>query len=311
MGRRCPVCAQLRGVAVSSLHDAPRQPFAADIFEPSSTSWSLFVPPAHVASSRPRRQYFFPAQHILSWPSFKEPGAWLLYARRNFARTALLKAFKSRIIDPPKTAAVLSSCSSTYILIPKQRAPRSQKRAGVETTLRTAWIERPIFSWFCLDDSSAGRRSKQVPDAAVVRDVLSWSLLTIFDIYLVSFSSCLHRERSALESTIPNKSRRRRLHTTHSVRKDAGSSAKPCLSKGDTLLIPGGSTISSRGQTSFWAIAIKGCFVLDNSCKQPKWRHFVDADIHNHILFYVCNGRYFGVQKEKTGIGEQSCLLQP
>ena len=32
---------------------------------------------------------------------------------------------------------------------------------------------------------------------------------------------------------------------------------------------------------------------------------------YSRILFYVCNGRRFGVQNAKTGIGEQSCLLEP
>ena len=35
------------------------------------------------------------------------------------------------------------------------------------------------------------------------------------------------------------------------------------------------------------------------------------TEIFDRLLFYVCNSLYFGVQKEKTGIGEQSCLPQP
>ena len=31
----------------------------------------------------------------------------------------------------------------------------------------------------------------------------------------------------------------------------------------------------------------------------------------DRILFYVCNSRYFGVKKQKTGTEEQSCLPQP
>ena len=31
----------------------------------------------------------------------------------------------------------------------------------------------------------------------------------------------------------------------------------------------------------------------------------------NRILFYFCNRQYFGIQKEKTGIGEQSYIVQP
>ena len=48
-------------------------------------------------------------------------------------------------------------------------------------------------------------------------------------------------------------------YTPHSVRKHTKSSAKPCLSMGDTFA-PGGSAISSRGQASFGAIAVNGCF---------------------------------------------------
>ena len=31
----------------------------------------------------------------------------------------------------------------------------------------------------------------------------------------------------------------------------------------------------------------------------------------NRILFYACNGRDLGYKKQKTGIGEESCLPQP
>ena len=40
----------------------------------------------------------------------------------------------------------------------------------------------------------------------------------------------------------------------------------PCLSIGNAF-VPSGSAISSRGRTSFCAIAVKGYFALDNSCK--------------------------------------------
>ena len=111
----------------------------------------------------------FLAQHFQSRPSFKEPANLLLYVRRKILTgTTHLQ----------KTLQLVASRSHTHNLPAKQRAPRSQKRAGAETTLRTAWIERPIFSRFCLDDPSAGRGSNQVPEAAVVRDVWSRSLLT-------------------------------------------------------------------------------------------------------------------------------------
>ena len=37
-------------------------------------------------------------------------------------------------------------------------------------TLKIAWVGRPILYWFCLDNPQTGDGSKQVPDAAVVRD---------------------------------------------------------------------------------------------------------------------------------------------
>ena len=149
-GRRqihsAPVHAQLRGVAVSSLHDAPRQPFAPNFRSPRAAIDGMTSVCPSSSRSRSRR-------HGVSGTTFSKPALFqrasrltAIYTRRNFARTALLKAFGSQIIDPPKTAAVSSSCSSTHNLTTKQRAPRSQKRAGAETTLRTAWIERPIFS---------------------------------------------------------------------------------------------------------------------------------------------------------------------
>ena len=48
--------------------------------------------------------------------------------------------------------------------------------------------------------------------------------------------------------------------------------------------IPGGSAISSRGQTSFFAMAVKEYFAFEKSCKWPKQRHFVDADIRPHFI---------------------------
>ena len=75
------------------------------------------------------------------------------------------------VMQPPKHAAVSSSPNVNPPT--KQRASRSQKRAGAETILRTAWIEYPIFPQFCLDDPSAGGGSRQVilpEETAVVRD---------------------------------------------------------------------------------------------------------------------------------------------
>ena len=51
--------------------------------------------------------------------------------------------------------------------------------------------------------------------------------------------------------------------------------------------VPDASTIFARGQTSFLAIAIKGPLALDNSCKWPKWRYFIDADIQPHYILFL------------------------
>ena len=70
------------GLPSSSLPSAPhsiafpnnRSSLTSYHLEPPSTARPPFFPPAHVASSRPPQQDFFSAQHILSWPRFKEPG---------------------------------------------------------------------------------------------------------------------------------------------------------------------------------------------------------------------------------------------
>ena len=49
------------------------------------------------------------------------------------------------------------------------------------------------------------------------------------------------------------------------------------MSMGSTAIL-GGSAISSRGQTSFFAMAVVKCFAFDKGCKWPKQRHFIDAE---------------------------------
>ena len=85
----------------SLLHDAPRQPFAFN-FQSSRvamTAWPLFLPPVHVASSRPQRQDFFPAQCILGWPCFKKAANLL---RKNAAAHHLAAPVR---ITSPRTNA--------------------------------------------------------------------------------------------------------------------------------------------------------------------------------------------------------------
>ena len=101
----------------SSLHDSPRQPFAPNFQSPrvAMTASPLFLPPVHVASSRPRRQDFFPG--TASKPAFFS---------------------KSERIFSEKMLQLVTSCPSPYNLATNQRAPRSQKWAGAEVTLQTA-----------------------------------------------------------------------------------------------------------------------------------------------------------------------------
>ena len=125
--------------------------------EPPSTVWPPFVTP--VASSRPRRH-----------DGFKR--AVSEKKRKRFVSISCKFLYlESSILQ--KTLQLVTSRPHTHNLTTKQRAPRSQKRAGAETTLRTAWIERPVLSGFGLNDPPAGGDSKQVPEAAVVRDGLN------------------------------------------------------------------------------------------------------------------------------------------
>ena len=81
--------------------------------------------------------------------------------------------------------------------------------------------------------------------------------------------------------------------TPHRAGKDTKSSGSPGLSTANTF-IPYGLAISSCGMTSISAVAATA---FDKSCKWPKQRHFIEADIQPHF----CNRQYFGVQKEKNG----------
>ena len=67
-----------------------------------------------------------------------------------------------------KLLQLITGCSSTYNLTTNQRAPRSQKWAGAEVTLRIAWIKSPILPGVRLTDPPTVGSSKQFPEAAVV-----------------------------------------------------------------------------------------------------------------------------------------------
>ena len=147
----------LRRVAIklatkrSSLHSIPQQPIAPHFRSPRAaidglTSVRLSCSLGPLATAR-----LFLAQHQ-SRSCFKEPA--------NLLR---------------KTLQLVTSRSHTHNLTAKQRAPSSQKRAGAETTLRTAWIERSVLSVFCLINSPAGGGSKQFPETVVVPGGWNWS----------------------------------------------------------------------------------------------------------------------------------------
>ena len=93
--------------------------------------------------------------------------------------------------------------------------------------------------------------------------------------------------------------------TPHSVRKHIKPLAKPCLSMGSTA-VPGGSAISSRGQISVLAVAIKEFLPLTKAANGPNSAISLTTQTFDRILFYVCNSRCFEVQKQNTGI--EKCL---
>ena len=67
--------------------------------------------------------------------------------------------------------------------------------------------------------------------------------------------------------------------------------------------IPGGSAISSRGQTSFFAMAVKEYFAFEKRCKWPKQRHFIDADIRPHFIVSLQQSVFWGTKGKKRGSG--------
>ena len=91
--------------------------------------------------------------------------------------------------------------------------------------------------------------------------------------------------------------------TPHRAGKNTKSSGNPGLSTANTF-IPCESAISSCGPTSISAIATTA---FDKSCKWPKKRHFIEADIQQP---HICSN-ILEYKKQKTRIGEQSCIVQP
>ena len=126
-----------------------RSPLTSYNLEPPSTAWPPSVPSAPIASSRPRQHALILARHSQSRPTCKEPAIDRYTCGVKISPLPLLKVFESRIIDPQKMLQIVISRSNMHNLITKQRAPRSQKRTGAETTLRTAWVEHPVLPGFC------------------------------------------------------------------------------------------------------------------------------------------------------------------
>ena len=55
--------------------------------------------------------------------------------------------------------------------------------------------------------------------------------------------------------------------------------------------------------TPFRAANVKGDTDLGNSCKLPKRRHFVDADIQPHLILFLKPSIVWGTQSKKRGSG--------
>ena len=101
--------------------------------------------------------------------------------------------------------------------------------------------------------------------------------------------------------------------TPHSVRKDTKPSSKPYMSMGSTA-IPDGSAMVCRlvGKPPLSPWLSKNVLPLTKAGKDPNSVISLTA-IFDRILLYdmivtVCVLEY---KKQKTGIGEQSCLPQP
>ena len=76
----------------------------------------------------------------------------------------------------------------------------------------------------------------------------------------------------------------------------------PWLSTVNTF-IPCGLAISSRGRT-FLCATTTTVEDLDSSCKWPKSRHFIDADIQPHFILLFVTDDILWYIKQKAGIGE-------
>ena len=168
MGRRCPENGDpLESIlclppstpwssfpSSSSLHDALRQPSAPDFRSPRAAL------PAPI-----------PWHGISNQPSCRGKSDRPLYVRRKYIAYTTPEDFLISNHRCSKTAADRYQPFQRENLPIKQREPRSQKRAGTETTLRTTWIEHPILPRFGFNDPLTGGGSKQViaPETAVVR----------------------------------------------------------------------------------------------------------------------------------------------
>ena len=99
------------------------------------------------------------------------------------------------------------------------------------------------------------------------------------------------------------------LHTEH---ENTRNLQEVRVSQRRTLFISCGLAISSCELTSIPVIRVITATALDKSCKWPKWRHFIEVDIQPHfILFFVTDNILEYTRRQKTGIGEQSYVVQP
>ena len=130
------------------------------------------VPPTRVASSHPRRQDFFPAQRILGWPCFRESANLLrknaIRTAQNFARTAFLKTFESRIIDPS------NNCCSRLQLLQHVQLYHKPTRATIPKMgmrgddLANRLDQTSYFAWI-LSQRPSGSREQQAVSRSCCR----------------------------------------------------------------------------------------------------------------------------------------------
>ena len=102
-----------------------------------------------------------------------------------------------------------------------------------------------------------------------------------------------------------SKSHQRRLHTTQCTKRHKTSIKAICQLGAQPYLVGPLSHLVGKPPLSPWLS--KNVLPLTKAGHGPNSAISL-TEIFDRILFYVCNGLCFGVEKAKKGIGEQSCL---